>query len=115
MQLEDFLEFETVPCERIRLKGTRINLEHVVELYKGGMTPEQIFGYFGMSPPLEQLYATITYYLANKKSVEAYLARGEVLFQKQRQAYLAQPESEAVRRIRAIKAEREAAKVRGTI
>ena len=113
MQLEDFLEFETEPCERIRIEGTRVNLEHVLELYKGGMTPEQIYGYFGMWPPLEKVYAAITYYLANKESVEAYLSRGEAAFQATYQERLRQPDSEAVKRVRAIKAEREAARGRG--
>ena len=112
MQLEDFLEFETEPCERIRIQGTRINLEHVIELYRGGMTPEQIFGYFGMWPPLEKIYASITYYLANKSFVEGYLARGEAAFQEQLKAHRQRPESDAVKRIRAVKAEREAAKSR---
>ena len=112
MQLEDFLEFETEPCERIRVKGTRVNLEHVVELYQGGMTPEQIYGYFGMWPPLEKVYAAITYYLANKASVEGYLARGEAAFQERLQEYRRLPESDAVKRIRAVMAEREAAKAR---
>jgi uncharacterized protein (DUF433 family) len=106
MQLEDFLEFESEPCERIRIQGTRINLEHVIELYKGGMTPEQIYGYFGSWPPLEKIYAAITYYLANKETVEAYIARGEAEFQKRYQEYLNQPVPDVVSRMRALKAER---------
>jgi uncharacterized protein (DUF433 family) len=113
MQLEDFLEFESEPCERIRIRGTRVNLEHVLELYKGGMTPEQIYGYFGQWPPLEKVYAAITYYLANRESVEAYLARGEAAFRAKYHDHLGRPETEAVRRVRAAKAEREAAKARG--
>ncbi|MCE9533105.1 MAG: DUF433 domain-containing protein [Planctomycetes bacterium] len=103
MQLEDFLDFEPPPLERIRVRGTRINLEHIVSLFKGGMTPEQIHAYFGQWPPLEKVYGTIAYYLNNKESVESYMARIEATFQEQYQAYQKQPESELMRRIRELK------------
>ena len=108
MLLKDYLEFESEPRERIRIAGMRVNLEHVLELYKGGMTPEQIYGYFGTWPPLEKIYAAITYYLANKETVEAYLTRIEATFQQAHEDYLRQPEAAVVNRIRAVKTEREA-------
>ena len=108
MELKDYLEFESEPCERIRIAGTRVNLEHVLELYKGGMTPEQIHGYFGTWPPLEKVYAAITYYLANREAVDAYLARIEATFQMARDENRRRPEPEVVSRIRAVRAEREA-------
>jgi uncharacterized protein (DUF433 family) len=106
MQLEEFLEFDTEPCERIRIAGTRVNLEHVIELYTGGMTPEQIYAYFGSWPPLENIYASITYYLANKDAVDAYIARVEADFQKRYQEHLNQPVPDVVSRMRALKAKR---------
>src|SRR6266511_2249645 len=106
MQLEDYFDFNTTPVEHIRIKGTRISLDHVIELYKQGMRPEQIAVYFGC--PLEpvQVYAAITYYLQNKEAVEAYLERGEQRWNETEAAIRAQPESEAVKRIKAIKAAR---------
>src|SRR6266508_6888917 len=80
MQLEDFLEFELPPRERIRVRGTRINLEHIVSLFKSGMTPEQIHAYFGQWPPLEKVYGAVTYYLNNKDEVEAYIGRVDASF-----------------------------------
>ncbi len=105
MQLEDYFDFNTTPVEHIRIKGTRINLDHVVELYKLGKKPEQIAE---EHPTLElvQVYATITYYLQNTKEVEAYLERGEQRWQKLYAEYQAQEPPEAVKRIRAIKAAR---------
>ena len=47
MQLEDYFEFEKFetkhgPVERIRIKGHRIAIEHVVELFNQGLSPERI-------------------------------------------------------------------------
>jgi uncharacterized protein (DUF433 family) len=109
MQLEDFLDFEPPPKERIRVRGTRINLEHLVSLFLSGMTPEQIHAYFAQWPPLEKIYGAIAYYLNNKESVNAYIARVEAVFQEDYERYKQQPESEAVKRIRALKGERAAA------
>src|SRR5207244_636384 len=81
MQLEDYFEFEKFdsphgPAERIRLKGTRVALEHVLEPYlQQGDSAEGLFQHYRHSLSLEQVYATITYYWHNKAEVEAYLKR----------------------------------------
>jgi uncharacterized protein (DUF433 family) len=103
MQLEDYFDFNTKPVEHIRIKGTRISLDHVIELYKMGKRPEEIAGQHH-TLELVQVYAAITYYLQNKDAVEAYLARGEQRWKETEAALRAQPESEAVKRIKAIKA-----------
>ena len=110
MQLEDYLEFNTEPVEHIRLKGTRIDIDFIIMKHKHYMTPEQIAVSFSYQLDLAQVYAVIAYYLANKEKMELYLQRREQIAEDNYQAYLAQPESEAIKRIRAIKAEREAAK-----
>ncbi len=72
MQLEDYFEFLSPTA--IRLKGHRIGIEHVIELYHDGYIPERIAQTFpGLS--LEKIYATITYYLHNRDAIDAYLAR----------------------------------------
>jgi len=109
MQLEDFFDFNTEPVEHIRIKGTRIDIDHVIVLYKKHMTPERIAEYFICPITIEQAYATILYYLINKIEVEAYLERGEERFQRNYQEHLAQPEHPVVTRIKAIKAARIAA------
>jgi uncharacterized protein (DUF433 family) len=107
MQLEDYLEFHTTPVEYIRIKGNRIDIDFVIEMYLEGKTAEEIAERF---PTLErvQVYAAITYYLQNKETMDAYLARRVKIAEANYQAYQAQPPSDAVKRIRAIKAAQQA-------
>ena len=103
MQLEDYLDF--VNPDIIRLKDHRIGIEHVVERYRDGYSPEQIAQDFpGLS--LEHVYATITYYLHNKVEVDAYLARLEAATaQRMCQADAEEPPP-VVKRLRALRAQR---------
>ncbi len=78
MQLEDYFEFETCetelgPVERIRVRGCRIAIENIVLPYKEGVSPEGILRDYYPSLALEEIYATILYYLVNRAKVEAYL------------------------------------------
>ena len=75
MQLEDQFDFVPPPYEQIRLKGTRIGIEHVIRYYNGGMTAEQIAHAFAYPLPLAQVYAAITYYLQRKDELDAYVRR----------------------------------------
>jgi uncharacterized protein (DUF433 family) len=112
MQLEDYFEFHTTPVEYIRIKGTRIDIDFVIELHHAGESPEEIAARFE-SLELVQVYATITYYLQNKTSADEYLGRRKEIADANYQAFLNQPPSEAVKRIKAIKAAR-AANATGT-
>src|SRR5580700_5840484 len=98
MQLEDYFEFIPAP-EQIRVKGTRIGIEHVIRLYQDHMAPEQIAAFFCCPLTVEEVYATITYYLHNKDKIDDYLKRlnaeGERLYQE----YLKKPPSEIMRRL----------------
>jgi uncharacterized protein (DUF433 family) len=111
MQLEDYFDFNTVPVEHIRLKGTRIDIDHVIENYKLGMHPDQIATHFGCPITLDQVYATLAYYHRNKAEVEAYLERGRLIGEANYRASLKQEPTEAMKRIKAIKAARELNKV----
>ena len=72
MQLEDYFDF--LAPDDIRLKGTRIGVETILyEYIHRAQTPEIIAGRF-QSLTLEQVYATILYYLHDKEAVSAYLA-----------------------------------------
>jgi uncharacterized protein (DUF433 family) len=83
MQLDDYFDFETERFDdigevrSIRFKGTRIGLEHVIEPYLQGDSPERIFQGFRRTLTLEQVYAAITYFLHNRQSVESYLHHGD--------------------------------------
>jgi uncharacterized protein (DUF433 family) len=72
MQLEDYFEF--LSEDDIRLKGHRIGLDDVLYYYLEGYSPEEIIANLP-SLSLEQIHATILYYLQNRAEVDAYLAR----------------------------------------
>jgi len=70
MQLENYFDF--IGEHAIRIAGTRIGIETVLRGYQEGCSPEEIvLRYPTLS--LEQVYATITYYLANREQVEIYV------------------------------------------
>ena len=76
MQVETLFEF--INEDAIRIDGTRIGIETVIGAYKQGASPEEIvLRYPTLS--LLQVHGTITYYLANKAEIEAYLSRVERL------------------------------------
>lgn len=106
MQLEDYFDFNTEPVEHIRIKGTRIDIDHVIDLHKRHMTPEQIAVHFGCPIAVEQAYASILYYLHNRGDLDAYLARREERWQQTYKDYLAKEQPDVVKRIKAIKAAR---------
>src|SRR2546428_556483 len=57
---------------RIRVGGTRIPLDRVVECYQQGYTPEDTVDAFD-SLQLADVYATIAYYLYHREEVDVYL------------------------------------------
>jgi uncharacterized protein (DUF433 family) len=71
MQLEDYFDF--LAPNDIRLKGTRIGIETILyDFIHRSQSPEEIAATYP-SLTLEQVYATITYYLHNKEKIHAYL------------------------------------------
>ena len=108
MQLEDYFEF--LSPDDIRIKGHRIGIEDVLYYYLEGYTPEEIVATLP-TLTLEEVYATITYYLSRRAEVDAYLAR---LVKRQEQLYrewLENP-SPLVQRLRNLKARREQKRVK---
>jgi uncharacterized protein (DUF433 family) len=74
----------------IRVGGTRVTLDTVVGAFLAGSTPEEIvLGYPSLS--LEDVYATVAYYLRHRADVDAYLA--------ERSAARAAAQAEAERRL----------------
>jgi uncharacterized protein (DUF433 family) len=103
MQLEDFFDFVADPVEAIRLRGTRVDLQDVVELHRLGVPPERIADrYVGVE--LLSVYGAVAYYLANREAVEAYLARREAVAHDNRERSRRQTPSPALERVRALKA-----------
>src|SRR2546425_11579113 len=71
MRLEDYFDF--LGSEDIRIKGTRIGIESILYEYIHNVrTPEDIKERF-QTVSLEQVYATILYYLHNRETVGSYL------------------------------------------
>lgn len=71
MQLEDYFDFQRP--DDIRLKGTRVGIETILyEHIHRAQTPEEIADRY-RTLTLEQVYATILYYLHNKEAVTKYI------------------------------------------
>ncbi|MGA2073231.1 MAG: DUF433 domain-containing protein [Terriglobia bacterium] len=63
--------------------GSRVSLESVVYPFLDGASPETIVEEYP-TLSLEQVYGTITFYLANRAKIEAYLSEIEKLWEKAR-------------------------------
>lgn len=71
MQLEDYFDF--LAPDDIRIKSTRVGIESILyEYIHQKQTPEEIAPKF-RTVTLEQVYATILYYLHNQEAVSKYL------------------------------------------
>jgi uncharacterized protein (DUF433 family) len=104
MHLEDYLDL--ISPDVIRLKGHRIGIEDVIARYHAGDSIEHMGLEFpGVS--LEQLYATIAYYLHNREALDAYIARVTAQYVGRMQAYDAQPPSPLMQRLRALRSQGE--------
>ena len=109
MQLEDYFDFQR--DDDIRLKGSRIGIESVLyEYVYREQTPEAIQRRFP-TLRLEQVYATILYYLANRERVSAYLADW-LNYCRESEAEANRNPPPVVLRLRALKAERDAKKAK---
>ena len=104
MQLEDYFDF--LSEDDIRIKGTRIGIESVLYQYiHRDQQPKAIMQcYHTLS--LEQVYATILYYLCNKERVGVYLADYLEYCRKSKEEY-EKNLPPVVARLRQLKAQRE--------
>ena len=108
MQLEEYFDF--LAPDDIRLKGTRIGIESVLyEYLHRSLRAEEIAERFpGLT--LEQVYATILYYLHNEEAVSAYFADWLEHGRRGREEQQRNPPP-LVEKLRQFKAERDSAKV----
>jgi uncharacterized protein (DUF433 family) len=114
MQPEDYLEFERTPTnqgevEEVRIKGSRILIEHVLGYYQKGLTAEAIKAEVYPSLSLQEIEAAIHYYLQNKMEVDRYLERGRAITEANYQEYLKKGPSPVAKRLRELSAAKEAA------
>lgn len=105
VQVEDYFDF--LDPYDIRVKGHRIGIETILFDYiHNTMTAEEIARKWA-TLTLEQVYATILYYLNNKEKLDAYLT-GLIEYGRHIHEEQAHTPSPVLLRLRRIKAEREA-------
>ncbi|MCC5655434.1 DUF433 domain-containing protein [Nostoc sp. XA010] len=93
----------------MRLKGTRVGIETILyDFIHRCRTPEEISQSYP-SVTLEQVYATILYYLHNKETVSAYIANWLEHSHRMREEQRCNPPP-VVTKLLKLKAEREAMK-----
>ena len=99
IDLNDYFEF--LDSDDIRIKGTRVGIETILEDYLNAASPEEIAVRYP-TVTLEQIYATITYYLRNKFNIDQYLERWRNYVEQSWQNQQQHP-SPAIKRLREIK------------
>jgi len=67
------------------VKGSRVSLDSIVYAFLAGQTAESIAQSFPLLA-LKQVYGAITFYLANRDEVDAYLAKARADFDSMRRA-----------------------------
>jgi len=102
MQLESYFEFHSE--DDIRISGTRVGIETVLEDYLEGSSPEEIAARY-RSLSMEQVYATITYYWRNQNQVDGYLQAWRDYTDRAVQEHARHP-SDVVRRLKKIREQR---------
>jgi uncharacterized protein (DUF433 family) len=108
MELENYFDF--LAPDNIRIKGTRIGIETVLyEYIHRGQSPEAIVARYP-SLFLEQVYATITYYLHNQEAVNAYLEDWLEDSRQRREAQERTPPPVVIK-LRALAAQRQGAEI----
>jgi uncharacterized protein (DUF433 family) len=73
--MENYFDF--LSPDDIRIKGTRVGIETVLDDYLGGTSPEEIAARY-RTLTLEQVHATIAYYLHKQEEIDQYLERWRV-------------------------------------
>ncbi len=92
----------------IRIKGTRVGIETILYEYIYNSRPPEVIADHYYTPTLEQIYATILYYLQNQEKVGTYLEDYLKYCQTAREEYEKNPPPGVVR-LRKLIAEKEAA------
>ena len=105
MQLEDYFDF--LSPDDIRIKGHRIGIDNVLDLYLDGYSAEEIAQFYP-SLSLEKIHATLTYYHRNRVEVDAYMARLAAWREQRRREAEREKPTSAMKRILALKAQRQA-------
>jgi uncharacterized protein (DUF433 family) len=100
--LENDRYLEIVAENDIRVKGTRVGIEHILSAYLSGNQPEEIALEFP-TVTLEQVHGVIAYYLRNRSETDAYLQKWlkEARLQRKKQQ-LSENEPAVISRLRQL-------------
>lgn len=85
----------------VRVKGTRVGVEHLLSAYLAGSLPEEIAAQFP-TVTLEQVHGVIAWYLRNRREVEEYLARWQESAREARRRQANADRVEVVERLRRL-------------
>jgi uncharacterized protein (DUF433 family) len=99
-QLEDYFDFSGP--NPVRIKGHRVGINLILEDFKSGKSAEEIAAALP-TIRLEDVYATITYYLQNQQQLDRWLQALEEWAQQDIRKKQIHP-SPVVRRLRGMKA-----------
>ena len=102
--------FEFISPKAIRIKGTRVGIEIVIEKFLEGANPEEIQRHHPHLT-LKQIYATITYYLFNREKIDAYIEAGRKRVEAADEEQRRNPPS-GVKQLVKIKEQRETSRLR---
>ena len=98
--------FEFINPETIRIKGTRVGIEIVIEKFLEGENPKEIQRHYPHLT-LKQIYSAIAYYLLNKEAIDTYIEVGRKQVEAAYEAQRRNP-SPGIKRLMKIKAQRNA-------
>ena len=74
------------PSASYWIAGTRVSLDSIVFAFLEGLSPETMAAECFPVLTLEQVYGAITYYLAHRAEIDAYLQQADAEFEALRQA-----------------------------
>ncbi len=92
---------EVHASDDVRIRGTRVGLEHLVWAYNDGFTAEELAMQY-RTVTLEQVHAVLAYYLANRSVVDEYLRQCVERSENFRRELDRQPVPDVVLRLRQI-------------
>lgn len=78
IKVEQSTPLETDPDGVVRVANTRVPLDTVIFAFNEGAVPEEIVWQYP-SLDLADVYAVISYYLRNRKDVDTYLRKREMI------------------------------------
>ncbi len=103
METDRYLEI--LSRDEVRLRGTRVGIEHLLTEYLAGRLPEEIAIEFP-SVSLEQVHGVLAWYLRNRSEVDEYLRRWRSRARLARQEQAKREMPEVIRRLRLLSEQR---------